>query len=278
MRVANISGRAAIVRDDGAVDIAAASGGRFGPDPSELLDEWASFSEWAASVEAPSAPYDLAALEAPSPRPRQVFAVGANYRDHVEEAGAAIPTTPVVFTKFPHCIVGPNVDVALRSGDVDWEAELVIVVGVGGHRIPVERAWRHIAGLTIGQDLSDRVLQLNYERPQFSLAKSFPGFGPTGPWMVTPDELPDRDDIAIRCTLNGVTRQDFRTDKLIFTVPQIIAELSDIVTFYPGDIIFTGTSGGVGMLQDPPEFLKPGDELVTSIVGIGSITTRLVSA
>jgi 2-keto-4-pentenoate hydratase/2-oxohepta-3-ene-1,7-dioic acid hydratase in catechol pathway len=184
----------------------------------------------------------------------------------------------VVFTKFPTCITGPNTVVVLPSASIDWEAELVIVIGTGGHLIPPESAWGAIAGFTIGQDLSDRVLQLNYDRPQFSLAKSRPGFGPTGPVLVTTDEFADPDTMHVRCVINGRTRQDFTTDRLIFTVPNIVVELSKIVTLLPGDIIFTGTSSGVGMIQDPPEYLQPGDEIVTSIDGIGSMTTRFVGA
>jgi 2-keto-4-pentenoate hydratase/2-oxohepta-3-ene-1,7-dioic acid hydratase in catechol pathway len=278
MRIATIDGRAVLVRGDEVLDIAEASGGTFGPDPAAVYEQWSAFRNWAAGAAGTSSPLDEARLGPPSPTPRQVFAVGVNYKDHAEEGHAPLPSKPVVFTKFPTCLGAPTSTVTLESESVDWEAELVVVIGEGGHRIPRDEAWDRVAGLAVGQDLSDRVVQLNYERAQFSLGKSFPGFGPFGPWIVTPDEIENRDDLAVRCTINGAVRQDFRTARMIFPVAEIIHELSQIVTLLPGDVIFTGTSGGVGMLADPPEYLKPGDVVITTIDGIGTLHTSFVGA
>jgi 2-keto-4-pentenoate hydratase/2-oxohepta-3-ene-1,7-dioic acid hydratase in catechol pathway len=278
MKIATIDGRTVLVLDNGVLDVAEASGGTFGPEPASVYGRWSAFRTWAEGATGPVVPLDEDLLGPPSPTPRQVFAVGVNYKDHAEEGHAPLPDKPVVFTKFPTCLGAPRSTVTLESASVDWEAELVIVIGDGGHRIPRDEAWDRVAGLAVGQDLSDRVVQLNYERAQFSLGKSFPGFGPFGPWIVTPDELEDRDDLAVRCTINGIGRQDFRTARMIFPVADIVHELSQIVTLLPGDVIFTGTSGGVGMLADPPEYLKPGDEMITTIDGIGSLHTTFVGA
>jgi 2-keto-4-pentenoate hydratase/2-oxohepta-3-ene-1,7-dioic acid hydratase in catechol pathway len=140
--------------------------------------------------------------------------------------------------------------------------------------VTTERAWEHVAGVTVGQDISARDVQMQGSPPQFSLGKSFPGFGPTGPWLVTPDALPDRDDLAIACSVNGERMQADRTSSMIFSVPETVARLSAICPLLPGDLIFTGTPAGVGNRMDPPRYLQPGDELVSTIEGIGSITTR----
>jgi 2-keto-4-pentenoate hydratase/2-oxohepta-3-ene-1,7-dioic acid hydratase in catechol pathway len=140
--------------------------------------------------------------------------------------------------------------------------------------VTADEAWDHVAGVTIGQDLSERETQMIGTKPQFSLGKSFPGFGPTGPWLVTPDELPDRNDLAISCALSGETMQDGRTSALIYTVPQLIERLSAIVTLLPGDLIFTGTPAGIGNARTPKRFIQPGEVLVSTIEGIGELTTR----
>jgi 2-keto-4-pentenoate hydratase/2-oxohepta-3-ene-1,7-dioic acid hydratase in catechol pathway len=135
-------------------------------------------------------------------------------------------------------------------------------------------AWDHVAGLTVGQDLSARDVQMLGSPPQFSLGKSFPGFGPIGPWLVTPDELRDPDDLGIGCAVNGEQMQSDRTSAMLFSVPETVARLSAICPLLPGDLIFTGTPAGVGNRMDPPRYLKPGDELVSTIEGIGTLTTR----
>lgn len=275
MRIGNLAGRAVIITDDGAIDIHDASGGRFGPEPQSVFDAWDDLVAWAATCSAPAAPYEAADLQAPSPAPRQSFGIGLNYRKHADESGVPYPEFPPTFTKFPTCITGPNATVELPSGNVDWEVELVVVIGSRAQHVSAADAWSYVAGLTVGQDLSERVVQTRPPVPQFSLGKSFPGFGPTGPWIVTVDSVPNPDDLALSCTLDGETMQDSRTGDLIFPVPELIEKLSAITPLLPGDVIFTGTPSGVGMARTPPRFLQPGEVLVSTIEGIGSITTTV---
>ena len=272
MRIANLHDRLVLLTDAGAVDVERASDGRFGADPQAIFKHWDEFRAWEPSY--PPEPYEDARLGAPAPRPRQVFALGLNYAMHAQEARLELPPAPLTFTKFPSCITGPDADVAVATDRVDWEVELVAVIGREAYRVDETRAWDHVAGLTVGQDLSARDVQMVGSPPQFSLGKSFPGFGPTGPWLVTPDELADRDDLAIGCAVNGEAVQGDRTSSMLFNVAETIAYLSSICTLLPGDLIFTGTPAGVGNRMDPPRYLKPGDELVSTIEGIGSITTR----
>jgi len=273
MRIANLNGRLAIFVESGAVDVHTASRGRFASDPQAIYERWDDFREWAATADGASA-FDEADLAAPVPRPRQVFALGLNYALHAREAGLELPPMPLTFTKFPSCIVGPRATVTVATDRVDWEVELVAAIGRHAHRVRPGDAWDHVAGVTVGQDLSARDIQMLGSPPQFSLGKSFPGFGPTGPWLVTPDELADRDDLAIACALNGEQMQCDRTSSMLFSIPEQVARLSAICPLLPGDLIFTGTPAGVGNRMDPPRYLKPGDELVSTIEGIGSITTR----
>lgn len=278
MRIANLNGRATVIVDEGAIDVYDASDAAFGPSLRDLYGDWTRFREWAdatdlSSIEAIA--FDEADLGAPVPEPRQVFGIGLNYRQHAEETGMGVPDFPLTFTKFPSCIAGPNATVRLPSGSVDWEAEMVVVIGERAEGVTSADAWRHVAGLTVGQDLSERVVQKRPPSAQFSLGKSFPGFGPTGPWVTTPDELDDPDDLGIRCTLNGETMQDSRTADLIFPVGSLIEQLSSILPLLPGDLIFTGTPSGVGMARDPQRFLSPHDVVVTTIDGLGLITTAM---
>ena len=274
MQFGNLDDRLVLVTTDGAVDIATASGGRLPSDPQQALDRWDDVLAWAATGSGDPVAFDDAALGPPAPRPRQVFAIGLNYASHAAESGAENPTFPPTFTKFPTSLAGPHSTVVLPSGKVDWEVELVVVVGAPTHRVRAGDAWRHVAGVTVGQDLSERAVQLRPPVPQFSLGKSFPGFAPTGPYLVTVDGLDDPDDLAISCTLNGETVQSGRTSELIFGVPALVEQLSGIVTLLPGDLIFTGTPSGIGAGRTPPRFLAPGDELVSTVTGVGSITTR----
>jgi 2-keto-4-pentenoate hydratase/2-oxohepta-3-ene-1,7-dioic acid hydratase in catechol pathway len=187
-----------------------------------------------------------------------------------------VPSTPAVFTKFPTCITGPVADVVLPSSKVDWEVELVVVIGTRAYRVPESDAWDHVAGLTVGQDLSERVVQMA-GAGQFSLGKSFPGFGPLGPWLVTPDEIPNRDDLEFGCAVDGETVQKSRTSDMVFSVSRLIAELSAVLPLLPGDVIFTGTPAGIGATRNPPRFLKPGEVLSSYIEGIGTVRNRLVA-
>jgi 2,4-diketo-3-deoxy-L-fuconate hydrolase len=289
MRIANVAGRAAVLVADGhAVDVERASAGRWSSDPQALFLQWEDFRGWArdAGLDGAQAAggqpegaesFDTAALEAPAPRPRQVFAIGLNYRMHADETGLSSMAQPSVFTKFPASITGPRAAVELPDGDVDWEVELVAVIGQGGHRICEADAWDHVAGLTVGQDLSDRRLQFATNPPQFSLGKSYPGFAPMGPVLVTPDEFDDPDDLGLTCVLNGEQVQRGRTSEMIFNVPAIISRLSAVTPLLPGDVIFTGTPAGVGMARSPQRFLAGGDQLVSSITGIGELHTRFVA-
>ncbi len=274
MRIATLSGRAVLLAGDRALDVETASGGRFGPDPMTVLDRWADFHLWTFTADlAAATPFDPAELGPPVPRPRQVFAVALNYPPHAAEAGYEPPADPLVFTKFPSCLTGPHATVELSGDRVDWEVELVVVIGTGGHRIPVGRAWQHVAGLTVGQDLSDRHVQVLGTPPQFSLAKSFPGYGPTGPALVTLDEIGDPDDLEISTSLNGDIVQRSSTKEMIFPVADLVARLSAICRLLPGDLVFTGTPAGVGNRMFPPRYLAPGDLLTSRISGIGELRT-----
>lgn len=184
---------------------------------------------------------------------------------------------PPVFTKYATSITGPVTEVALpEGGHTDWEVELVVVVGRRAYRVSEADAWSHIAGLTVGQDISERIIQMAGPAPQFSLGKSYPGFAPMGPWLVTPDEFDNPDDLELTCAINGEEVQRGRTRHLIFSVPTLIARLSEVLPLLPGDVIFTGTPAGVGLGRSPQRWLAPGDELVSAIAGIGELRQRFV--
>jgi 2-keto-4-pentenoate hydratase/2-oxohepta-3-ene-1,7-dioic acid hydratase in catechol pathway len=279
MRIANVEGRLCLLTDDGAVDVHEASDGRFDADPQAVYGRWDEFLEWtSAATPAAARPFREDQLGAPVPRPTQVLAIGLNYHDHAAESGLAAPTSaPPVFTKYPSCITGPFGDVTVPpEGHTDWEVELVVVIGRRAFAVAEADAWRVVAGLTVGQDLSERILQLASTPPQFSLGKSLPGFGPIGPCLVTVDEFDNPDDVELTCSVNGQEVQKGHTRDLIFGVPALIAYLSRVMPLLPGDIIFTGTPAGVGMGRNPQVFLKPGDELVTSIERIGEMRHRMV--
>jgi 2-keto-4-pentenoate hydratase/2-oxohepta-3-ene-1,7-dioic acid hydratase in catechol pathway len=275
MKLANHDGRAVLVIGDEIADVETASERRFGPDPMALFEEWDPFRQFAMTVTTATGPLVEAALRNPVPRPRQVFAIGLNYRGHAEESGAELPSVPAVFTKFPSSLAGPFDDIAIVGDTVDWEVELVAVVGRTADRVAEPDAWSYIAGVTVGQDISDRHLQFA-AGGQFSLGKSRRGYGPVGPWLVTPDELGHPDDLALGCSVNGEKVQDARTTDLVFNIPQLVVELSAILPLLPGDLIFTGTPAGVGIVRKPPRFLKPGDTLESWIEGVGTIRNRIV--
>jgi 2,4-didehydro-3-deoxy-L-rhamnonate hydrolase len=279
MRLADHDGRATVLVEGGGVDVATASDGRFGPDIQGLYDEWeafVSFADGALPGSSPTVEVDESRFGNPVPRPRQVFAIGLNYRAHAAESGVEVPTTPATFTKFPACLTGPDAEVALPSGNVDWEVELVAVIGRRADRVAEADGWAHVAGVTIGQDLSERVVQLA-AGGQFSLGKSYRGFGPMGPVVVTPDELPDPDDLALGCAVDGEVVQQARTSDMVFSVRRLVAELSAVVPLLPGDVIFTGTPEGVGVRRSPPRFLRPGEALESWIEGVGRLRTTFVA-
>ena len=183
-----------------------------------------------------------------------------------------IPAVPMIFTKHTTCLVGPNATIEMRSDHVDYEAELVVVIGNTGKDIQKDKAWDHVAGLCVGQDISDRTVQFSSKPPQFNLGKSFDTFGPMGPYLISPDLLEDKDSLQIECKVNEEIRQKDNTNDLIFNIPSIISYLSEILTLNTGDVIFTGTPGGVGVMEG--KFLKEGDVLRTSIQGIGVLENK----
>jgi 2,4-diketo-3-deoxy-L-fuconate hydrolase len=280
MRIGRAHGRLVLIDDAGVTDVATVSAGEFSADPDRVFAVWDRFAEWAGEHAGPDActgPLVADELDAPVLVPPQVFGIGLNYREHAAESGVDAPDVPPVFTKFRSCLTGPFAAVELPSDRVDWEVELVVAIGRPAQRVPEEKAWSHVAGVMTGQDLSERTVQLAGPVPQFSLGKSFPGFGPIGPWLVTPDELPDRDDLRLSSSVDGRVLQDGRTRDMIFAVPELVARISAVCPMMAGDLIFTGTPSGVGMGRKPPEFLRPGTTLVSTIEGVGELRNALVA-
>lgn len=269
MKLANHAGRAALVLGDRVADLERASGGRLGPDLAAAWDRWDEVRDVADGVAEGTEPLDRGRLGCPV-APRQVFAIGMNYRSHAEEAGLPVPDVPATFTKFPASLAGPFDDIHLAGDADDWEVELVAVVGRRADRVDEADGWDHVAGLAVGQDVSDRALQFA-AGAQFSLGKSHRGYGPIGPWVMTPDELPDPDDLALGCSVDGEVVQGGRTSDLVFSVPRLVAELSAVLPLLPGDVIFTGTPAGVGFTRRPPRSLAPGQVLESWVDGIGTI-------
>ena len=210
-------------------------------------------------------------LLAPIPMPGKVICIGLNYRDHAEESGQPIPTEPVCFSKFSSAVIGPDATVKLPAvaHKVDYEAELVVVIGKRGKNIPLEQARQHVAGYTNGNDVSARDWQLGRPGGQWLLGKTPDTFAPIGPYLVTADEVPNPGQLKIQFRLNGETLQNSSTRELIFNIDQLIAHLSQLITLEPGDIIFTGTPPGVGGARKPPIFLKPGDVCEVEVEGLG---------
>lgn len=282
-RLANIDGRAALVDADldRWADLEHLSGGRLPADPMAVLDRADALH--ALDVGAGDGSFDeaLAAgrVGPPVPRPTSCFAVGLNYRDHAAESSMEVPKSPLVFTKFPSCLVGPRAEVELCAEHADWEVELVVVIGAGGRNIDAADAWDHVLGLTVGQDISDRALQFAAAPPHFDLGKSRDTYGPTGPVLVSIDAFDDPADLAITCDIgdggpDSERMQDARTSELIFDVPTLIAYLSGILTLRTGDLIFTGTPSGVGAGQG--RFLRPGEVITSTIEGIGTLVNHCV--
>jgi 2-keto-4-pentenoate hydratase/2-oxohepta-3-ene-1,7-dioic acid hydratase in catechol pathway len=212
-------------------------------------------------------------LMAPVIDPQKVVCLGLNYRDHAIESNMPIPEEPVLFSKFPSALTGHGAEILLPkvSTEVDYEAELVVVIGRRGKSIARENAMAHVAGYAVGHDVSARDWQLNKPGKQWLAGKTFDTFAPMGPDLVTADEVPDPHDLGIRLRLNGRTMQDSSTAQLIFRIDETIAYLSQIVTLEPGDLIFTGTPPGVGMARKPPVWLQPGDVVEVEIDGLGTL-------
>ena len=215
------------------------------------------------------------AVLAPVPRPGKIIAVGKNYHDHAAEEGMTAPTEPVLFTKFASAIIGDGHEISWRAADtgqVDYEAELAVVIGRTARDVSTTQAMRHVLGYACLNDVSARDLQ--FRDGQWVRGKSLDTFCPIGPWLVTADEIPDPGALRLRCLVNGEALQDARTSEMVHDVPHLIAFCSRFMTLEPGDVIATGTPGGVGVFRQPPRFLGDGDEVVVEIDGIGRLVNR----
>lgn len=220
-----------------------------------------------------------AKLLPPIPNPRKIICIGLNYRDHAAESNSPVPSEPILFSKYPTTLIGHQDEIVLpaASKEVDYEAELVVVIGKGGKQIPREQAYEHVAGYTVGHDVSARDWQLNKPGKQWMAGKTFDTFAPIGPELVCTDEVPNPGNLGIRLRLNGQTMQESNTNQLIFAVDELVAYLSGIMTLEPGDLIFTGTPPGVGMARKPPVWLKPGDVVEVEIDGLGTLRNTVVA-
>jgi 2,4-diketo-3-deoxy-L-fuconate hydrolase len=212
-------------------------------------------------------------LHAPISRPEKIVAIGLNYEDHAAETGAEIPEKPVVFTKYPNTIVGLGEPIRIPpiAEQIDYEAELAVVIGRTARNVPESEALDYVFGYANANDVSARDLQFS-EGGQWTRSKSLDTFMPLGPFIVTRDEVPDPQSLSIRAILNGEVVQDGTTSKMIFSVAELVAFLSTGMTLVPGDVIITGTPPGVGMARDPQLWMKPGDEVTIEIEGLGTLT------
>lgn len=277
MRLANLRGRAVLVDDGRVVDVEEITDGAVSADPMAALRELDQLR--GVRVPTDAARLDIAELGPPVPRPSKIIAAALNYRRHAEEAGLEIPARPALFARFPSALADPTADLVLPPGrdQIDWEAEIVVVVGRRARHIGAAEAWSYIAGVTAGQDVSDRPAQ--FDGPsQFTMAKSHDSFAPIGPVLATVDEFADPDDIGVRCLLNGEVVQDGRSSDLIFAVGDLLAAASAVCTLEPGDLVFTGTPAGVGWGMTPRRFLNAGDVLETVVEGVGTLRNCCVSA
>jgi len=275
--------RAAVRHDDQYIDLHATDGA-FPASVRQLLAAGPGVLEHVRKVgkrpEAVRVPVDKARLAPPVPDPQKIICLGLNYRDHAAETNAPIPREPIVFAKYPSAIIGPGMPIVLPavSSEVDFEAELVIVVGRRGRHLNPAGALAHVAGYTVGHDVSARDWQLKKDGKQWMVGKTFDTFAPTGPLLVTADEVPDPHKLAIRLRLNGKTMQDSNTSQMIFDVGATLAYLSQVFTLEPGDLIFTGTPAGVGSVRNPRRYLKPGDVIGTNIEHVGALVNVCVAS
>jgi len=281
MRLANYRGRATIVIDGFAVDVQQAGAGSLGSDPM-LLSDLAHHDALRAIASSARAsdwpPLDELHLGAPVPRPPKGFGVALNYRQHAIESGRELPTEPHLFAKTENCVCGPFDEIVVPAGctHVDYEAELVIVFGRTCKDATRDNAWSFLAGVTAGQDISDRAEQFRLPVKQFTVAKSYDTFGPIGPYLVTADELANPDALALEGRISGEVMQHSNTSDLIFDVPALVVWLSRYITFQPGDLVWTGTPGGVGEARTPQRFLRAGDVVETEIEAIGTMRNPVV--
>ncbi|MET9819067.1 fumarylacetoacetate hydrolase family protein [Streptomyces sp. NPDC006355] len=276
MKLANLAGRATIIVGDRALDVEKASGGALGPDPAVLWDlanheELRRLEQTAGDADL--AKYDEKLLGPVSPRAPKILAVALNYRGHAEESGIPIPEAPTAFGKFTSSLVGPYDPVIVPEGidKCDFEAEVVVVIGRTMRSVAPEAVWEGIAGVTAGQDITDRREQWRKPLNQFTFAKSYDTFSPCGPLMATVDEFDDPDDIGIAGWVDDLEVQRGRTSDLIFSVPELVSWLSRYVTLEPGDLVFTGTPAGCGVRRVPRLYLEPGMTLTTEVPGVGTM-------
>lgn len=276
-RLISTAGRAALDVGGQAFDLADLSGDERLADPMVAIARFEELHQLSSATGGASSLGTTAGLtlETPVPRPRQVFAIGLNYSDHAEESGMEPPPAPLTFTKFPSSMAAPHADIPLSGAMVDWEVEVVAVIGRQARHVRVEEAWSVIAGLTVGQDISDRQVQLTGTPPQFSLGKSFPGYSPIGPAVVSVDGLSQPDDLELTCDVSGQRMQQGRSSHMIFSIPQLIAYLSSVCTLEPGDLVFTGTPSGVGMSRN--RYLVEGDVIISEISEIGRLENHCVA-
>jgi len=224
-------------------------------------------------------PLESVRLLPPVLDPQKIICVGLNYADHAAETGAKPGDEPVIFCKFPTALRGPDQPIELppESSEVDYEAELVVVIGRRARRINRQKAWEHIAGYACGHDVSARDWQKGKPGGQWLLGKSFDSFAPLGPWLATPDEIPNPGNLSIELRLNGEVMQRSNTSQLSFPIDYLVSYLSHVCTLLPGDLIYTGTPPGVGMARRPPVFLKPGDVTEVSIAGLGTLQNPVIT-
>ena len=244
------------------------------------LDGWQARAEKALASGSSSAIPD-AKLLAPVTDPQKVLCVGLNYADHARESGAAIPGEPVLFSKFPSALIGPGDAILLPSKltqEVDYEAELVFVIGKRGRNVPKAQAFDYVAGYTCGHDVSARDWQLGKPGGQWMLGKTFDTFAPLGPALVTRDEVRDPHNLPIRLRRNGEVLQDSNTNQFIFKIDELVAYISQVMTLEPGDLVFTGTPPGVGFARKPPVFLRDGDVTDVEIEGVGVLSNPVRDA
>lgn len=233
----------------------------------------------AALARGPTMPRESVQLLPPVPNPEKVICVGLNYADHAKEGGMPVPSEPVIFAKFSTAVAADGQPIVLPrlSTEVDYEAELVLVIGRGGRSIPVEKARQHIAAYCCGNDVSARDWQLRKPGGQWLLGKSFDTFAPFGPALVTADEVPDPHGLRIQLRLNGQVMQDSNTAHFIFTCEKLVSYVSGVCTLSPGDLIFTGTPSGVGFARKPLVFLRPGDVVEVEIERLGVLRNPVVA-
>lgn len=249
------------------------------PTDATLFQRLSDVVQAAASAESSQAVAVPDVLLPPVPPPEKVLCIGLNYLDHAIETGAEPPTEPIVFSKFNTALVGHGEAIVLptASSQVDYEAELVVVIGRRARHVAAAEALSYVAGYTCGHDVSARDWQKGRPGGQWLLGKSFDTFAPLGPWLVTTDEIPDPSNLRVQMMIGDQTLQDSTTAQLIFDIPQLIAHLSSIMTLKPGDLIYTGTPPGVGAARKPPRFLQPGDVCTVAIEGIGRLTNPCVA-